>query len=83
MQTLKEEGGLNEVLGDKDSAKTLETMRTAMADILDVEEDYIDNNFVKDHLDELKGVIDGDIDSLNALHEAFTEEQFLKIDVDD
>ena len=83
MRTLKEEGGLNEVLGDKDSAKTLETMRTAMADILDVEEDYIDNNFVKDHLDELKGVIDGDIDSLNALHEAFTEEQFLKIDVDD
>ena len=83
MQTLKEEGGLNEVLGDKDSAATLETMRKAMADILDVEEDYIDNNFVKDHLDELKGVIDGDIDSLNALHEAFTEEQFLKIDVDD
>ena len=83
MQTLKEEGGLNEVLGDEDSAKTLETMRTAMADILDVEEDYIDNNFVKDHLDELKGVIDGDIDSLNALHKAFAEEQFLKIDVDD
>lgn len=49
-------------------------VKSALANVLDVEKDAISSDFVKDHLDEIKLAAEGDADAIDSLRASMDEE---------
>ena len=60
----------------------LTDMQDALADILDTEEDYISETFVKDHLEDIQKAADGDAEAIDRLHKALAVDMVAHIAVD-
>lgn len=74
----------NDILkkSDKSSAeysKAINGMRDALGDVLDVESDIIDNDFIEEHLEEIEKAATGDADAIDALKEALAEDVLLEV----
>lgn len=54
-------------------------MKSALADVLDVESDLISSDFVEDHLDEIEKAAEGDAEAIDALRADMDEEIILNI----
>lgn len=60
----------------------LTDMQDALADILDTEEDYISETFVRDHLEDIQKAADGDAEAIDRLHKALAVDMVAHIAVD-
>ena len=74
----------NDILkkSDKSSAeysKAINGMRDALGDVLDVESDIIDNDFIEGHLEEIEKAATGDADAIDALKAALAEDVLLEV----
>lgn len=49
-------------------------MRDALSDVLDVSEEYISNDFMADHLDDIKKAAEGDADAIDRLKAALADD---------
>ena len=61
--------------------EAMSDMKDALEDILGVESDYISNDFVIDHLDDIAKAATGDADAIDALKSSLSEEVLLQISV--
>ena len=67
---------------DKSSAeysKAMSGMKDALSDVLDVESDIIDNDFIEKHLEEIEKAATGDAEAIDALKEALAEDILLEV----
>jgi methyl-accepting chemotaxis protein len=55
-------------------AEAMIGMKTAVADVMDVEADLVSNDFVKDHLDDIKAAATGDAEAIDRLRASMDEE---------
>ena len=72
-----------EVLGDADYAKTFVEIKKAVEGIIGVEEGLLDNDFIKQHADQIKEAAEGSEQAIIALQEAAAEEIWVNINLDD
>lgn len=61
--------------------EAMSDMKDALEDILGVESDYISDDFVTDHLDDIAKAATGDADAIDALKSSLSEEVLLQISV--
>lgn len=54
-------------------------MRDAIADVYDTSMDYVSNDFIKEHLEEIKKIAEGDEAAIEGLRAALAEEIFVNI----
>lgn len=55
-------------------AKAMKQTKSALSDVMDVEEDLISNDFVENHLEEISKVAEGDADAIDFLRSQMDEE---------
>lgn len=55
-------------------------VKDSLSDILDIEEDYISNDFVTEHMDDIAKAAEGDADAIDRLREASLDSIILNID---
>lgn len=63
-------------------ARAMDDTREAMADLLDVSKDFIDDDFVKEHLEDITLAADGDGEAIDRLKSALTDSIVARIEVD-
>lgn len=63
-------------------AKAMDDTRGAMANLLDVSKDFIDDDFVKEHLEDITLAADGDGEAIDRLKSALTDSIVARIEVD-
>ena len=63
-------------------AEAMNGMRDAMADVLDISEEFIDADFIKNNLEDIKLAAEGDAEAIDRLREALVEPIVAKIEVD-
>ena len=82
----EESGGAADSLNDYliDDAETFSKLKEAVAGALDMEDSWaVSASFIAENADLIKGVIDGDVDALTELGNAFAQDFILNLDVDD
>lgn len=70
---------------DKSSAEygeALDGMRGALSKVIDVEEDYISDSFVQEHMDEIAKAAEGDAEAIDSLRAAMANDIVLKVGAD-
>ena len=72
-----------EVLGDADYAKTFVEIKKAVEDIIGIEEDLLDDDFIKQHAQEIKEAANGSEQAIISLQEAAAEEIWVNVNLDD
>ena len=72
-----------EVLGDADYAKTFVEIKKAVGDIIGIEEDLLDDDFIKQHAQEIKEAAEGSEEAITSLQEAAAEEIWVNVNLDD
>ena len=69
----------NSTKESQEYAEAMYGIKSALADILDVESDLISSKFVEDHLDEIKKAAEGDAEAIDALRANMDEEVLIHI----
>lgn len=72
-----------EVLGDADYAKTFVEIKKAVEDIIGIEEGLLDDNFIKQHAQEIKEAANGSEQAIASLQEAAAEEIWVNVNLND
>lgn len=72
-----------EVLGDADYAKTFVEIKKAVEDIIGIEEGLLDDDFIKQHTQEIKEAANGSEQAIISLQEAAAEEIWVNVNLDD
>ena len=72
-----------EVLGDADYAKTFVEIKKAVEDIIGIEEGLLDDDFIKQHAQEIKEAANGSEQAIISLQEAAAEEIWVNVNLDD
>lgn len=70
---------------DKSSAEygeALDGMKGALSKVIDVEEEYISDSFVQEHMDEIAKAAEGDAEAIDGLRAAMANEIVLKVGAD-
>ena len=75
--------GLEEVLGDADYAKTFEQIKESVAGILNVSQELVDADFIKEYSQQIKEAAQGSQEAVDALQDAFAEDIIANIKIDD
>ena len=75
--------GLEEVLGDTDYAKTFEQIKENVAGILNVSQELVDADFIKEYAQQIKEAANGSQEAVEALQEAFAEDIIANVKIDD
>jgi len=60
--------------GSQEYFNALSKTRSALSDVLDVEEDFITDDFVTSHLDEIANAAEGDEKAIDSLRSSMDEE---------
>jgi hypothetical protein len=63
----------------KEYSDALNKTRSALSDVLNVEEDFIENDFVEEHLDDIKLAAEGNGDAIDRLKMALADDIILNI----
>lgn len=63
-------------------AQAMKSTKEALADVLDTSEDYISNDFVNKHLEEIGKAATGDAEAIDSLHDALAKQIIVDIAVD-
>lgn len=72
----------NSSRSSEEYAEALSNTREALADILDTSKDYISEDFVKEHMDEIGEAAKGNVEAIDELHNALAKQIVLDIAVD-
>jgi hypothetical protein len=62
-------------------SKAMSGMKKGLADVLDVEADFISNDFVTEHLDKIKLAAEGDAEAIDFLRSQMDEEIIAKVSI--
>lgn len=65
----------------KEYSDAINKMRSSVADVLDVEEDAVSNDFLEKHLDDIKKAATGNEKAIDALRDAYADDLLLNIGV--
>lgn len=65
----------------KEYSDAINGMRKSVADVLDVEEDAVSNDFLEKHLDDIKKAAKGNEKAIDALRDAYADDLLLNIGV--
>lgn len=68
--------------GSQEYSEALQGTKKALADLADTSSDYISNDFIKDHLEEIKKAASGDADAIDSLRLSLSQEVIAKIALD-
>lgn len=75
--------GIEQVLADADYAKTFEQIKENVAGILNVSQELVDADFIKEYSQQIKEAAEGSQEAVDALQDAFAEDIIANIEIND
>ena len=69
--------------GSQEYAEAMTGIKDAMSKLLDINEDYISNNFITNNLEEIQKAAEGDAEAIDNLHRILAKDVVMNLQLDD